>query len=55
MERMQNLDDFKDKRDFVNGFLAAKKEYPDLVTDNEVIGYMILNVNITPSTFTYPH
>ncbi|UPX12095.1 uncharacterized protein EKO05_0002667 [Ascochyta rabiei] len=44
MERMQNLSEFKDKKDFVNGFLAAKKEHPDLVTDNEVIGYMILNI-----------
>lgn len=44
MERMQNLDAFKDKKDFVNGFLAAKQEYPNLVGDNEVIGYMILNI-----------
>ncbi|KAH6639249.1 cytochrome P450 [Boeremia exigua] len=44
MERMQNLGDFKDKKDFVNGFLAAKKERPDLVSDNEVIGYMVLNI-----------
>ena len=44
MERMQNLSQFKDKKDFVNGFLAAKKEHPDLVGDNEVIGYMILNI-----------
>lgn len=44
MERMQNLSEFKDKKDFVNGFLAAKAERPDLVTDNEVIGYMILNI-----------
>lgn len=28
----------------MNGFLAAKEEYPDLVTDNEIIGYMMLNV-----------
>jgi hypothetical protein len=28
----------------MNGFLAAKEEYPDLVTDNDVIGYMMLNV-----------
>ncbi|KAJ4401807.1 hypothetical protein N0V91_007706 [Didymella pomorum] len=44
MERMANLAHYKDKKDFVNGFLAAKKEYPTLVTDNEVIGYMILNI-----------
>lgn len=47
MERMANLSQFKDKKDFVNGFLAAKKEYPNLVSDNEVIGYMILNVRLT--------
>jgi hypothetical protein len=47
MERMQNLEQFKDKKDFVNGFLAAKAERPDLVGDNEVIGYMILNVSLT--------
>ncbi|KAJ4368605.1 hypothetical protein N0V86_009512 [Didymella sp. IMI 355093] len=44
MERMANLAQYKDKKDFVNGFLAAKKEHPKLVTDNEVIGYMILNI-----------
>jgi hypothetical protein len=48
MERMANLAHYKDKKDFVNGFLAAKKEYPTLVTDNEVIGYMILNVRAPP-------
>jgi hypothetical protein len=48
MERMANLAQYKDKKDFVNGFLAAKKEHPTLVTDNEVIGYMILNVRLSP-------
>jgi hypothetical protein len=48
MERMANLAQYKDKKDFVNGFLVAKKEHPKLVTDNEVIGYMILNVGIPP-------
>lgn len=46
MERMANLSQYKDKKDYVNGFLAAKKEYPDIVTDNEVLGYMILNVSL---------
>jgi hypothetical protein len=44
MERMQNFEQFKDKKDFMNLFLEAKKEYPDTVGDNEVIGYLILNV-----------
>ncbi|KAF1930580.1 pisatin demethylase [Didymella exigua CBS 183.55] len=44
MERMANLSQYKDKRDFVNGFLAAKEEHATTVTDNEVIGYMILNI-----------
>jgi hypothetical protein len=44
MERVQNPDEYKEKKDFMNGFLAAKEEYPDLVSDNEIIGYMMLNV-----------
>ena len=44
MERMSHLSQYKDKKDFVNGFLAAKDTHPNLVTDNEVIGYMILNI-----------
>jgi hypothetical protein len=46
MERMQNLDQFKDKKDLVNGYLQAKKEHPNVVGDSEIIGYMILNVSI---------
>ncbi|KAI0592379.1 benzoate 4-monooxygenase cytochrome p450 [Pyrenophora tritici-repentis] len=44
MERMQNPELGNGKNDFLNGFLEAKKEFPELVTDNEVIGYMIINV-----------
>jgi hypothetical protein len=44
MERMQNPELGKGKKDFLNGFLEAKKEFPELVTDSEVIGYMIINV-----------
>lgn len=44
MERMQEPEMGKGKNDFLSGFLEAKKEFPDLVTDNEVIGYMIINV-----------
>lgn len=45
MERMQNPELGNGKNDFLNGFLEAKKENPDAVTDNEVIGYMIINVS----------
>jgi len=47
MERMQNPELGNGKKDFLNGFLEAKKEFPDLVTDNEVIGYMIINVSVS--------
>lgn len=46
MERMQNPELGKGKNDFLNGFLKAKQEFPELVTDNEVIGYMIINVGL---------
>ncbi|OAK94200.1 cytochrome P450 [Phaeosphaeriaceae sp. SRC1lsM3a] len=45
MERMQEDPEVsKSKKDFLNGFLEAKRENPDLVTDNEVIGWMIISV-----------
>ena len=44
IERAQNIEQFKGKKDYMNDFLRAKEEYPDLVTDNEVIGYLILNI-----------
>jgi cytochrome P450 len=46
MERVQNPGEYKEKKDFMNGFLAAKEEYPNLVSDNEIIGYMMLNVRV---------
>jgi hypothetical protein len=52
-ERMQNLEEYKDKNDFMNGFLQAKQAHPNEVTDSEVIGYLIINVSPTshhPST-----
>jgi hypothetical protein len=48
MERMQNPELGKGKKDFLNGFLEAKEEHPELVTDSEVIGYMIINVRAHP-------
>jgi hypothetical protein len=44
MERMQDPSLGKGKNDFLNGFLEAKKDNPESVTDNEVIGWLILNV-----------
>lgn len=50
MERMQNPGLGQGRNDLLNGFLEAKKEHPELVTDNEVIGYMIINVSIMSPT-----
>ncbi len=44
MERMQNPELNKDNKDFLNGFLQAKQEFPDSVSDHDIIGYMIINV-----------
>ncbi|KAF2119518.1 cytochrome P450 [Lophiotrema nucula] len=44
IERAQDLEQFKDKKDFMNWFLEAKKEYPDLVQNHTVIGYLIINI-----------
>jgi cytochrome P450 len=41
---MQLLSQYKGKRDFMNFFLAAKEEHPELVSDNEIVGYLILNI-----------
>ncbi|KAF2465305.1 cytochrome P450 [Lindgomyces ingoldianus] len=42
-ERDQNREEHKEN-DFMNGFLEAKNQYPELVSDNEVIGYLMLNI-----------
>jgi hypothetical protein len=52
MERMQDPALGKGKKDFLNGFLEAKKDNPESVTDNEVIGWLILNVRPNPPTIT---
>lgn len=54
MERMADPELGKDTKNFLSGFLAAKEEFPDLVTDNEVIGYMIINVSIPLHLTTRP-
>ena len=56
VERMQHMEEYKDKKDFMNGFLQAKHDYPNEVTDNEVIGYLIINVRSAPRPFkTIPY
>lgn len=52
---MHHFEDFKDKKDFMNGFLQAKRDHPNEVTDNEVIGYLIINVSWAFSEFTSSH
>jgi hypothetical protein len=46
MERMQDSKLGEGKKDFLDGFLEAKRQNPNLVTDNEVIGWMIINVRL---------
>ena len=47
MERLQQPDAEKGPKDFLSGFLAAKDANPDVVSDNEVIGYLLLTVNLS--------
>jgi len=47
MERVSNPDIEKaPKRDFLNSFLEAKALHPDIVGDNEVVGYLLINASI---------
>jgi hypothetical protein len=55
MDRMQNLDKLKDKNDLLNGYLEAKKEHPSIIGDNEIIGYMVLNVSETVNQLRAVH
>ncbi|CAM1511888.1 Fc.00g094010.m01.CDS01 [Cosmosporella sp. VM-42] len=32
------------RKDFLDNFLEAKQQYPDIVTDNEVVSYLMMNV-----------
>jgi hypothetical protein len=45
IERMQDSNSGAHKQDLLNDFLAAKDDFPNLVSDNEVIGYMIINAS----------
>lgn len=52
-ERISNADRMKGQSDFLGSFLEAKITYPDIVGDNEVVGYLLLNVrNFNPQHST---
>ncbi|KAG6353877.1 hypothetical protein INS49_005134 [Diaporthe citri] len=45
-ERLSNYDLEKEggRQDFLGGFLKAKEEHPDVINNNEVLGYLLLNI-----------
>lgn len=45
-ERLSNYDVEKEggRQDFLREFLKAKEAQPDIISDNEVLGYLLLNV-----------
>lgn len=45
-ERLSNYDLEKEggQQDFLREFLKAKEDHPDIIGDNEVLGYLLLNV-----------
>ena len=43
MERASSQDT-KARGDFLDNFLEAKKQFPDIVSDNEVVSYLMMNV-----------
>lgn len=45
MER-QSSPDSKTEDDFLANFLEAKEQFPETVTDNEVISYLMMNVSV---------
>lgn len=40
------------RKDFLDGFLQARDDFPDIVGNNEVVGYLLLNVSGTPAAVT---
>ncbi|KAL1867101.1 hypothetical protein Daus18300_006500 [Diaporthe australafricana] len=46
MERLSNYDLEKEggSQDFLREFLKAKEEHPDIISNNEVLGYLLLNI-----------
>jgi hypothetical protein len=45
MERLESPDSKITSTDFLGRFLGAKAAYPNLIGDNEVISYLLLNVS----------
>ncbi|KAH6986398.1 cytochrome P450 [Ilyonectria sp. MPI-CAGE-AT-0026] len=43
MERVASQD-AKPRQDFLDNFLEAKQQYPDIVSDNDVVSYLMMNV-----------
>ncbi|KAK7421448.1 hypothetical protein QQX98_002146 [Neonectria punicea] len=43
MERVASQD-AKPRKDFLDNFLEAKQQYPDTISDNEVVSYLMMNV-----------
>lgn len=48
-ERERGLErkSLRDQNDFLGGFLKAKQHYPQVVNDDELVGYLLLNVRFT--------
>lgn len=44
MERIA-AQDHKPRGDFLDNFLEAKKTHPEIVSDNEVVSYLLMNVS----------
>lgn len=55
MERVASQD-AKSRQDFLGNFLEAKQQYPDIVSDNDVVRYLMMNVrrSISPSKACNP-
>lgn len=50
MERVSGQD-LKSRGDFLDNFLEAKEQYPDIVGDNEVVSYLMMNVRRGGGTY----
>ncbi|KAF2679918.1 hypothetical protein K458DRAFT_460392 [Lentithecium fluviatile CBS 122367] len=45
-----DMGQYKDKKNFMNGFLQAKREPPKEVTENDVIGWLIVSITKVAAT-----
>lgn len=43
-ERRVSGEDSKSRNDFLDNFLEAKEQHPDIVGNNEVVNYLMMNV-----------